>query len=649
MERPTAVISVIRASSLLAAAALALGAAEYRPVSETATLRAFTLTVTPAGEERWVSFVAEKKGGGRFAVHFRSRSGVRQATRYLLQEGEGPVREFRHALTGAAVVPSIGGWEQLFPAGEAESINVLGHAYRRTGPSDAAVPEPAETVMLWPDMLIGPAHNTRQKDETRRYDTSDYEYIKLTEDDYRTMAAAGITCVNVDERQAEWAERLGLFYWGTASLPYPEMLYRPQYLGPVLFLDEPAVGTRDHVLRPRMEKDPAARRTISPESALEAFRTHFAGSAERNASALLQRLRARKDIDVGSLHFTQANLYSWETMEATAGYQLSQDPHVPAAFVWEPAGRVGTRRTIPELNMNYGTRFPLRPDVLPSIINGFLRGAARATGKQWGISIYGAVERADAPYLLTRAYDDGATRFFFWDNYQLACVPFGEVLAHARHLRAHAAAHPRLDVARRRERAELAIVIPAGYNLGHVHLGKGLLWGLPELHRERKNRDGVAYGDVMAAAFAEMESAMRNGEAFDVVWDLPQLAPRGYKRVVRIDGKTKGPRHAAAAGAPGLAVALRAEAEGWHTASAQISEGPSPVFYTTGADATGVYQNARVYWELYGPEEMDMRIVPPGEAVRFQLTRAGRYRLRAAIADEAGRSTVVWKEIVFQP
>jgi hypothetical protein len=630
-------------------AALALGAAEYRPVSANATLQAFTLSVTPAGEERWVSFVAEKKGGGRFGVYFRSRGGVREATRYLLQEGSGPVREFRHALTGAAVTPSLGGWEQLFPAEEAESITVLGHTYRRVGPGAVAVPEAGERVALWPDMLIGPAHNTRQKDETRRYDTSDYEYIQLTEDDYRTMAAAGVTCVNADERQAEWAERLGLFYWGTASLPYPEMLYRPQYLGPVLFLDEPAVGTRDHVLRPKMEKDPAARKAITPESAVEAFREHFARSAGRNGNALLQRLRARKDIDTGSLHFTQANLYSWETMEATAGYQLSQDPLVPAAFVWEPAGRVGTRRTIPELNMNYGTRFPLRPEVLPSIINGFLRGAARATGKEWGISIYGAVERADAPYLLTRAYDDGATRFFFWDNYQLACVPFGEVLAHARHLRAHAAAYPRRDVAGLRQRAELAIVIPAGYNLGHVHLGKGLLWGLPELHRERKNRDGVAYGEVMAAAFAEMEAAIQMGVAFDVIWDLPQLTPRGYQRVVRIDGKTKGPQRAAAAGAPGLAVAVEPGADGWHAASATISEGTSPVFYTTGADAKGVYQNARVYWELYGPEEMDMRILPAGESTRFQLTRAGRYRLRAAIADAAGRTAVVWKELVFAP
>lgn len=623
------VMSAMRRSSvLLGLLACCAGAAEYRPAAPNATLASFTLTV----KGPWTSMAAVKRDGGRFTVH-SSRDG-----RYLLQEGAGPLREFRNAVTGAPVRPSLGGWEQLLPAAESETVTVLGHVYRRAGGGEVAAPVAAETVYLQADMWVGPASNRKQKDETRRYDTSEYEYVDFTEADYRTMAEAGVTCVRVNERQAPWADRMGLFYWGTASLPYPEMLYRPQYLGPVLYLDEPAVGTRDHVLRPRMAKDPALRRAMTPAYAMEAFREHFAESHARAAGALMKQLRARKDIDVGTMNIAQANLYSWETMEANAGYELL---HGPAAFVWEPAGRVGSHRTVPELNMTYGTRFPMAPHVVPSIINGFLRGAARATGKQWGISIYGAVEPGDAPYWLTRAYDDGATRFFFWDNYQLACVPFGEVLALARHLKAHARAHPRLKKA---PEAELAIVIPAGYNLGHVFFGKGMLWGIPELNGERRNAAGSTYREVMSAVFAEMEKAMRRGVAFDVLWDLPGLEPKGYREVVRIGEGTRFVRPVME-GAPDLRVDVSEGAGGWFTARATTN---ADVYYTTGADNRGEYRNARFYWELYGPEEEDLQVIPPGETVRFALGRKGIYRLRVATVDRAGRSTVVWKELTWR-
>lgn len=633
MARRTAATFAMRANKLAVflLGALCAAGAEYRPVSEKATLRSFVLTAAPSG---WISFVAEKRDGGKFAVHSLQRGG----DRYLLQEGNGPVREFRHPVSGAAIRPSMGGWDQIFPRTEAETLTVLGHVYKRSGAANATVPMAAETVYLQPDLLIGPASNSKQKDETRRYDTSEYTYVRMDESDYRTMATAGVSCVRVDTEQAVWAEKLGMFYYGTAALPYPEMMYRPQYLGPVLYLDEPAVGTRDSVIRPRMAKDSSLRKSLTPAYVLEAFREHFAESAKRNSTALMGQLRARKDIDVGTMEFRQANLYDWETMEATAGYALSRDKVVPAAFVWEPAGRIGTRRTVPEFNMNYGTRFPLQPHVVPTIVNGFLRGAARATGKEWGISIYGAVERSDAPYWLTKAYDEGATRFFFWDNYQLACVPFQEVLAHARHLRAHAMAHPRTQAA---PRAELAIVIPAGYNLGHVFQGKGLLWGLPELNRERSTAAGSTYGEVMSAAFLEMEKAMREGTRFDVLWDLPELPVNGYGRVVRI---TEGARTGRTATGPGPAVALTISGGegGWYTGHAAST---ADLFYTAGADATGVYRNARFYWELYGPNEEDMQIIPPGETVRFHAPKPGVYRVRAAAMDSEGRTTVIWREI----
>ena len=175
-----------------------------------------------------------------------------------------------------------------------------------------------------------------------------------------------------------WASTIG----AGAALRFPESLYRSQYLGPTLFLDEPAVGTRDYVLRPRLLKDPAFRQSISPQAAFEAFRGHYAEALKGAPFELMRELAARPDVDLGDMHFAQENLFSWETMAATAAYELSQDPQVPEAFVFEPPGRVGSRRTLPEMDMTYGVQ--IRPDdplAFTSIIFGFLRGAARLTHK----------------------------------------------------------------------------------------------------------------------------------------------------------------------------------------------------------------------------------------------------------------------------
>jgi hypothetical protein len=93
------------------------------------------------------------------------------------------------------------------------------------------------------------------------------------------------------------------------------------------------------------------------------------------------------------------------------------------------------------------------------------------------------------------------------------------------------------------------------------------------------------------------------------------------------------------------------------TARARVTEGSASVYCTTGADRRGVYQNSMVLWELYGPGAEDYRQLPGrvtspftgdgGQAMietQFTVEQPGRYRLRAATTDLAGRSMVVWKE-----
>jgi hypothetical protein len=669
--------------SVTAAQPLTGRSADYRlkstSVPKPSQVHSLSISIGPPDEGRvWISLAAAKQNGDQYTVWVWSAGEPTRANalRYLFQDSRTSLpREYRDARTHGAVLPAHGGWEQLtlpiltLPP----EIHYLGHTYQRQQTRELPALSPPikiEIVDLRPDLLIGPASNTRQKDETRRYDGSDYELIPLTREDYRLMRDAGVTCVKVDEQQWQWADELGLYFWGgIRNLPFPEILYRSNYIGPALFLDEPAVGTRDHVVRPRLAKDQAYRMALSPQQMLDEFRGHFHHVLQEGAPwTLMKSLRARSNIDPGDMNFPQQNLYTWETMVSTAAYQLSQHSAVPDAIVFEPPGRIGTRRTLPEIDMTYGVQFPPGdPTALTSILFGFLRGAARVTSKNWGVSIYGAVDRTDAPFWLTHAYDLGATRFFFWDNYQHACVPFGEVLTLARHLRDHTRAHPRADLDALRRAARAAILLPPGYDLGHVQTGKGNLWGINELNLERINRRGVSHRVVMSRFFAEVERLFKSGVPFDLLWDLPGLELTGYHTILRVreDGVVEGPTQSTPAekldGAPPrLTVTLSAQGSTTSlavTAKGRVDETTSKVFYTFGADTEGVYRNALVAWEIYGPDEPDQLLPIPDRLkpravldksggsveVTFPLTRPGNYRLRAATVDTSGRSIVVWR------
>ncbi len=651
---------------------------------------------------QWICLRATKANGEQFAVWLLTERlpsediDIARAvtSRYILQIGDDIPLEFRDKFTGNPVLPALGAWQYLFPkpVGEAtqnqlfpKTTKYLGHTYRRTHIADSDVSaEPSDThlLALRSDTLIGPPSNTRQKDETRRYDGSDYELRPLTEADYDEMIDAGINCVRVDAEQSEWVKNRNIFYWGidAAALGYPECLYRSNYLGPTIFMDEPAVCTRDHVLRPQLEADPAFRKALTPQIAYEAFQNYFhTAKYDGPPARLCNGLETHPDIDLGDMKFLQQNLYTWETIISSAVYQLSEgDTQTPAAIVFEPPGRVGTMRTLPEMNITYGCQIPIdNPKNLASLLYGFLRGAARQTDKNWGMSIYGQVHRADAFWLQTHAYDLGARHFHYWDNYQLACVPYNEVLALSRNLSAHVESHPHRNLDKLRTAAEIVILLPVGYNLGHVEMGRGNLWGLGELNLERHNREGIKYRAVMHNFFTEIERAIRLGVAFDLLWDLEGLKLSDYREVVRIreDSKVEVTEanetvlHEIArtptrptGTPPTLTVDVsvsQADAAFEVHACATVTEGATAVYYTRGADKNGVYNNEMVLWELFGPGEEDYRFLNREQSeirihqmesgaevdINFSLKHPGNYRLRAATVDMAGRTAVEWETI----
>jgi len=673
-------------------------------------VRTFTLALGPIEKKnntdfQWLGLEAAKSNGEQFNVWILTGryppadlTAARKTTaRYILQEANEKPLEFRHQFTAEAVLPSLGGWQHLFPRAIdsassdglfAKKIKYLGNIYlleKLEDSKEMSLPVDTEILELLPDVLIGLPHNTKQKDQTRRYDDSDYELIRLMKNDYDEMIEAGMNCLRVDKEQAGWIDRRNVFYWGIGGdqVNYPECLYRSNYLGPILFLDEPAVCTRDHVIRPRLRKEQKFRESITPRIVLDEFQKYFHNAKyQGNPTAFLRGLAARSDVDLGDMQFLQQNLYTWETMISTALHQLGEGNSAPlCAMVFEPPGRIGTLRTLPEMNMAYLCQIPVDdPKNLIGIIYGFLRGAARLTNKEWGTSIYGQVDRGDASWFLTHAYDLGAQLFFFWDSARLACVPYNECLALTRNLRAHAESHPYRDLRKLKNAAEVAILLPAGYNLGHVYMGKGNLWGLGELNLERANSEGVKYRTVMGNFFTEIERCIRMGVGYDLFWDMEKYDFSVYREVVRIreDGKVaveidgkktlhNGARipDRPAGNSPRLAVELPIEigkAPLEISARAILVEGSAPIYYTLGADPKGIYKNVKVFWELYGPEEEDYRsllnwnqephVYDEGARayvdIKSKINRPGKYRLRAATVDLAGRTTVVWKNITVE-
>jgi hypothetical protein len=145
-------------------------------------VKTFSIGMGPAGpgfarNVQWIKLTATKGNRDQFSIWMLSNGYPAQdlqtartrTLRYIVQEGEGQPRQYRNPVTAEAVLPSSGAWQHLFPRAvderSPERVRYLGHTYVRDSVSEAAVEGPVRThvVALRPDLLVGPASNTRQK------------------------------------------------------------------------------------------------------------------------------------------------------------------------------------------------------------------------------------------------------------------------------------------------------------------------------------------------------------------------------------------------------------------------------------------------------------------------------------------------------
>jgi hypothetical protein len=157
-----------------------------------------------------------------------------------------------------------------------------------------------------------------------------------------------------------------------------------------------------------------------------------------------------------------------------------------------------------------------------------LRGAARAFGGYWGTSIYGQCDPQIAPEAVSLAYDMGARYIWFWTSDHDHHMPWPEQLRLARHLKSHAAKHPRRSISSSPPLLDKAIVIPYGYFVSLENL-----WWVRVLDREGKNEASQRYRRLMRRFLTEVHRAFDAGEDFDVTVDNGS-PPKGYRKAVYV-------------------------------------------------------------------------------------------------------------------
>jgi hypothetical protein len=359
------------------------------------------------------------------------------------------------------------------------------------------------------------------KDQSRNYTYTNFGAL-----DYQAMIEAGMNLFTVAPEQEQWVRAEPVFYLrtpaGTPPVHYPADLYRANYLGAAMFMDEPAsVLTWD--------KDVAGVLThFSDAAALieKRTRTAFESEAPYYSQYWLERLLSNQGVSFGDMRLAQAELPVWETFYDTAfyemkgggsgivhegRYQLSEFDDLVARFTGEK--RRHTAREL--LQWHYA----------------FLRGGTRPFGKFWGTAIYSQCDPAIAPEAFATAYDMGARYFWFWTSDHGHHVPWPEQLALSRALKQHSQEHPRPSIYAPKPKTDKVITIPNGYFATYAN---------PSLFRcldkGGENVESQKYNRLMGRTVKAVDECFRRGEDFDITVDDGRPI-KGYRRVVRLSEK----------------------------------------------------------------------------------------------------------------
>ncbi len=477
----------------------------------------------------------------------RERLTPPQFVRYALRIGD-KAWDYRDAVTGKAAVPRWAGFSDYFVPvaargsgttdGFAHTCMYLGHVLTLRATAQGQVWrewEGVKTLALDGEMLVGTGRTFKDAEGKRlpqKPERRDYTYVKWTADDYRTMLEAGMNLLGIVPGAGEFIREEPVFYLGGGeTLSYPADLYRSNFLGPEMFIDEPAcIMLGDKTIQTTLKFFSDAAAVIEARVRVSYERAKFT----------LQRELVKKGVALGSLQIEQFDVPVWETRYETAFYQFAGGV---TGFVHEGRYQLGEFNEWAKASTGSDRQYTA--EEMFRYQYAVMRGAATAFDGYWGTSIYGQADPALSPLAVTLAYDMGARYLWFWTSDHDHHLPWHEQLELARVLKRHAAAHPRPSIRGGRAVRDKAIVLPYGYfpvlESPKQRRGDWDLWWVRELDGEGKNEASRRYRRLMERVFAEIGKALDAREDFDIVVGPPDnaacaVSPGGYRRLVHVSG-----------------------------------------------------------------------------------------------------------------
>ncbi len=461
-------------------------------------------------------------------------------SRYIFLSGEGPALEYVDHSRGTALLPGFQFFANLLPHASREGKDFpffrvgryLGHPILLESRGEGAVDRIPEwrTLELDPHLTVGTSRNFRDAGGGRLYfpgqpdppGRPEYERVEFDRSDYdELIERVGMNIFTVRPEQRPMIENRPVFFVSpVAGARLPEMLYRSNYRGATMFMDEPAVLIRD--LGDAKRPGEAANRLV------EAIR-RYAGTANRYGSGYLLGKMLESGYDPGDMDIVE-EFPVWETVTSAIWYEFKAGLR---GYIHE--SRFQPRSFSKKVDECLGLTFPSDPMKCIDFHFSWFRGASRQFQRPWGMAIYGQMDLGVARVVFQRAYEQGAEYLWFWTSDHGHHVPYEEQKEHATRLREYQRDHPRPPVSELAHMADVAIALPYGYLLDDWVFDNHCLWRNEDhLVLEKPNGHGATFGDVLQSGMEQAIVLLEDGVLFDLVYWGGGEEPAGYREIRRI-------------------------------------------------------------------------------------------------------------------
>lgn len=374
------------------------------------------------------------------------------------------------------------------------------------------------------EMLVGTGRNFKDVEGHRLPQTpkkQDYTYTNFTAEDYRTMIDAGMNLFTIAADQEQFVRDEPVFYTRAhvrKSPPrFPADLYRANFLGTGMFLDEPAsVLTWDKYAGGLMTHFSDAAAVIEGRT-----RATFQSSDLYYGSRGLES--QMPEINFGEMRLAATELPVWETQFDRSFYILKGGG---SGIVHEGRYQLGDFNK--QIARVTGKEGHYSAEEMLRYYYAFLRGGAEPAGKFWGTAIYGQCDPKLAPRAFTLAYDMGARYFWFWTSDHGHHVPWVEQVELSRQLKEYAKQHPRSSIYGLQRKRDTAIAIPNGYFLTF-----GNLYWMRGIDLDGKNAESQHYRELFQRTLQAVDECFQRNRDFNITIDDGRRI-EGYKHVVKI-------------------------------------------------------------------------------------------------------------------